>query len=360
MEHKDISFLTSKKVSLVDKYNFYEYLSVMLDSGVSLTNALESVTEKIKNPYFKLKIWELITFVTSGDPFSKAMKKTPQIFPVGEVSIIESAEQTGQLSQALEKLSEDVKQVHNLKNKIKWALSYPMIIFAFLFLAVNIVLIYVIPKIRPLFEDAGIELPFATRALLACSDFIIGNFLFLIFFFACVVVFFIGYKTTLSGKKQLDNLLLHIPLVGKVYRNYILSDIAGNLGSLIGSGVSVIKTLGLVGKSTNNVVYEDLFEQIIKRVSAGEKIVESMESVDESHAYFPTDFLQMLSVWEKSAQLEKVSGKIAKQYNRELDYSLAYLTKWIEPLAILIAGLFVTWFAFAIFGAILKVTTSIG
>ncbi len=354
------SFLWSKRVSLVDKYNFYEYLSVMLDSWVGLSSALEWVSEKIENPYFRLKIWELLTFIMSGDPFSKAMKKVPQIFPAGEVSIIESAEQTWKLAETLERLSEDLKALHNLKNKIKWALNYPMIIFIFLFVAVSVVLIYVIPNIAPLFEDAGIELPFATQALLATSNFFIHNFLLLIFFIACVVVFFIGYKSTESGRASIDSLLLKLPLVWKVYRNYILADIAGNISSLIWSGVWVIKTLTLVGKSTNNAVYQALFTKIIAKVSSGEKIVASMEFLDLERHYFPNDFLQMLAVGEKSAKLEQVSTKINKQYNRELDYSLSRLTKWIEPLAILIAGLFVVWFAMAIFWAILKVTTSVG
>jgi type II secretory pathway component PulF len=89
-----------------------------------------------------------------------------------------------------------MKQAHELRNKIKSSLSYPMIIFGFLFIAVIVILVYVIPSIRPLFEDAGIELPFATMALLATSDFIIGNFLYLIFFAAFVAVVFVAYKTT--------------------------------------------------------------------------------------------------------------------------------------------------------------------
>ncbi len=360
MQDKKQITIFSKKISLIEKYNFYEYLAVMLDSWVGMTSALESVQDKITNPYFNLKIWELITFIMSGDPFSKAMKKVPQIFSLSEISIIESGEQTGKLANSFERLSEDLKAVAHLKNKIKSALNYPAIIFGFLFIAVIVVLVYVIPNIRPLFDDAGIDLPFATQALLSSSEFIIGNFLYLIFFGAFICVWLIGYKNTDTGRKSMDNFYLHLPLVWKVYRNYILSDIAGNLGSLIWSGVSIIKALTLTGVSTNNAVYQSLFKQIIAKVSTWEKIVESMAQVDPGNVYFPKDFLQMLGVGEKSAKIQEVSLKMNKQYNRELDYSLSILTKWIEPLAILIAWVFVVWFAFAIFGAILKVTTSIG
>jgi type IV pilus assembly protein PilC len=85
-----------------------------------------------------------------------------------------------------------------------------------------------------------------------------------------------------------------------------------------------------------------------------------MKDIDPNHFFFPNDFVQMLAVWEKTATLENVSKKINDQYTREVDYSLASMTKWIEPLAILIASVFVLWFAFAIFGAILKVTQTVG
>lgn len=350
----------SKKVSVSEKYNFYEYLGVMLDSGIWVADALESVNQKIKNPYFNMKLDELMTFINSGDTFSKAMKKMPQIFSNSEISIVESWEQTGRLAQCFERLSEDLKQIADLKNKIKTALSYPAIILGFLVMAVVVVLVYVIPNIRPLFDDADIELPFATQALLFTSDFLRENFLYLVFFFALVFVIFSGYKTTVSGRYTIDDILLSLPLIGKVYRNYILSDIAGNLGSLVGSGISIVKTLTLTWISTGNAVYEELFKKIITKVSNGEKIVDSMLDVDPQQRYFPGDFTQMLAAGEKSAKIEYISKKIHTQYTRELEYALARLTKFIEPIAILIAGMFVVWFALAIFGAILKVTTSIG
>ena len=100
-----------KKVWLIDKYNFYEYISVMLEWWVWVTESLESVNSKINSPYFKSKIRELITYISSWDSFSKSMKKIPSIFQSSEISIIEAGESTGQLSKALMKLSEDLKKI---------------------------------------------------------------------------------------------------------------------------------------------------------------------------------------------------------------------------------------------------------
>ncbi len=361
MENNNINTETIliKKVWLIDKYNFYEYISVMLDGWVWVTESLESVNSKISSPYFKSKIVELITYISSWDSFSKSMKKIPSIFQSSEISIIEAGESTWQLAKALMKLSEDLKKIHDLKNKIKTALTYPLIIFLFLFLALSIVLTYVIPSIKPLFADSWVELPFATKALLATSDFMINNVWFIFLFIASVIVFFIWYKNTKTWRLSIEWFLFDLPLIWKIYKNYILANISSNLATLIWSWINIVKALNLVSKSTNSLIYMDLFDDIIMKVSKWWGIVKSIEEVDIQKEYFPSDYLQMLSVWEKTANLENICLKINKQYEKEVDYSLARLTKWIEPIAILFAWVFVLWFAFAIFWAILKVTQTV-
>ena len=349
-----------KKVSLVDKYNFYEYLAVMIDGWVSIVESLKSVESKITSVYFKQRIKELITFISSWDSFSKSMKKIPDIFWNSETSVVEAWENTGTLSSSLLKLSDDLKKVHNLRNKVKGSLTYPLIIFLFLFVALIIVLTFVIPEIKPLFETAEVDLPGSTKLLIATSDFVIANFWIIILFLATVFVAFVGYYNTPSGKKTVEEFLLGMPLIGRVYRNYILSNIASTFWNLIGSGVNIMKTLKLVWKATNNSVYQELFDEIALRISQWEKVVSSMEAVDPDKMYFPADYLQMLSVGERTANFESISKKLNAQYSKEVDYSLANLTKWIEPIAIAIASVFVLWFAYSILWAILKITQAVG
>jgi len=353
-------FILFKGVSDIEKYNFYEYLSVMVDAWVWFSDALDSVQKRITNPYFNEKIQELQTYINSWDSFSKSMKKVPQVFNIWEISIIEAWEQTGKLVQSLQKLSDDLKKTYALKKKVKWALTYPIVIFLFLILAVVIVLTYVIPQLLPLFETAEVELPWATQALIATSDFLRDNYWYIIFVIFSLVVAFIWYKSTNEWKTKINNILIQMPLIGKVYKNYALANISSSLWTLVGSWINIIKALKLTWKASGSSLYEWLFDQIIVKVSNGSKIVEAMEEVDEEWIYFPVDFLQMLSVWERAAKLPEINIKINDQYMREVDYSLWNMTKWIEPIALLLAGSFVLWFAFAIFGAILKVTETVG
>lgn len=348
-----------QKVSLTEKFNFYEYLSVMLDWGVSISEALVSVQTKIRNEFFRQKLSELATFVSSGDSLSRSMKKIPQIFSAGEVAMIESWETMWKLSESLWHLSENLRKSHDLRSKIQGALTYPAIIFIFLIVAIVIVLTYVIPAVSQLFETSDTELPFATIALVASSDFIIGRWYVLLLFIASALAWLYAYKNTESWKIHIDHFLLGLPLFWKVRKNYMLAIFATNLWTLIASWVSVVKALTLSSKSLNDSVYESYISQVTVRVTQGEKIVPSLEAVDPNYELFSVDFLQLLSVGEKTASLDSICKKIAAQYTREVDYALARMTKWIEPLAILVAGVFVLWFAFAIFGAILKVTQTV-
>lgn len=353
------NFYFFKKVSLVDKFNFFDYLWMMLEWWVTIWEALDSVTTKIKNHYFVNKINELKMYVSSWDSFSKSMKKIPMIFSVSETAIVESWETTGDLPKTFLKLSEDLKKVHNLRQKIKWALTYPFIIFLFLITAVLIVLTYVIPAILPVFETSWVELPFATKMLISVSGFIRNNFLSLVIFFTLIFIWLEFYKNTIKWKLAISNFILKLPIIWNIYRSYILSIFASNLWTLISSWIPILKALKLTSKSINNSEYEILILEISDEVARWSKINEAMSSVDKQGFYFTHDFVQLFSVWEKTASIDIVTKKLSTQYSIEVDNSLSSLTKWIEPIAILIAWLFVIWFAFAIFWAILKVTQTV-
>ncbi len=358
-EEQDNNIILFKKITDLDKYNFYEYLSVMLDSWVWIVEALESVQEKLDNIYFKQKINDLLVFIASWDSLSKAMKKDPSTFWSHEVSIIEAWETTWSLDKALADLSINIKNIYELKKKIKSSLTYPAIIFLFLIVAVLIILIYVVPSLKPLFEQFNVWLPFATKALIVTSNFIINNFLIILFIIISIVIVLLIYKNTENWRENIENFILNTPLIWDVYKNYILSNISLTMWNLIGAWVPTLKMLKLVWKSSWSHVYDEIFKLVSKKVEWWEKIVDSMVEIDVDKFYFPTSFIQLMSVWERTANLETISKKIHNQFKREVEYSLINLTKWIEPIAVLFASIFVLWFAFAIFWAIMKLTTSI-
>ncbi|MBP8017192.1 type II secretion system F family protein [Candidatus Gracilibacteria bacterium] len=359
-KNRDMQIYFWHKITTKDRALFYEHLSNLVDGGVTVTKAVRSFLEKTKNPKLASEVNNLLIFIDSGDSFSIAMKKMPFVFDKKELALIEAGESSGTIQRSFATLAKQLREQDELKTKVKGALTYPLIIMLFLLIAVIVIMAYVIPKIRPLFELSGTELPFATQTLIYVSDFMTNHFLAIIFVFAILIVSFKIYIKTETGRTFLDKFYLEIPLLGTVYRNYIISQISSNLGVLIGAGIPIIKTLYLSGESSNNAIYIEAINIVAKKVESGKKITVSIEEVDPEHKYFLSDFVQLISAGEKTSSMNKVCEKISAQYTREVDSSLSVLIKWIEPIAIFIAGIFVLWFAFAIFSAVLKITETVG
>lgn len=348
------------RISIKEKALFYEHLANMVDGGVPVIAALHSFLDKNRNVKMEVEIMNLLVFVESGDSFSIAMKKLPGIFDKREVAIIEAGEQSGTMQHSFVNLANELRNQEELKSKVKGALTYPFIIVLFLVGAVMTIMTYIIPKLEPLFTSTGVELPFATRSLISTSRFIQGNFWGIIILMIVAILVFQAYAKSATGRRSLDILYLKIPVIGAVYRNYIIVRIASTLSLLLESGIPIIRTLGLTGESANNVLFQEKIEAISKNVQNGKKIAESIEESDPEFQVFTQDFYQIIGAGERTSTINKVCRKLATQYTREVDSSIAVLVRFIEPLAILIAGIFVLWFAFGIFSAVLKITETVG
>ncbi|MDD2917228.1 MAG: type II secretion system F family protein [Candidatus Gracilibacteria bacterium] len=348
------------RISTKEKALFYEHLANMVDGGVSVISSLRSFLDKNRNIKMEAEVLNLLMFVESGDGFSIAMKKLPTTFDKREIAIIEAGEQSGTMQHSFVSLAEELRNQEELKSKVKGALTYPLIIVLFLIGAVLTIMTYVIPKLEPLFMTTGVELPMATQSLISTSRFIQGHFYSIIVIMIAIVLLFQVYAKSISGRRTLDTLYLNIPVVGQVYRNYTIVRIASTLSLLLEAGIPIIRTLGLTGESSNNAIFQEKIEEVSRKVQNGKKIAESIEEVDPNFQVFTQDFYQIIGAGERTSTINKVCRKLATQYTREVDSSIAVLVRFIEPLAILIAGIFVLWFAFGIFSAVLKITETVG
>ncbi len=136
--------------------------------------------------------------------------------------------------------------------------------------------------------------------------------------------------------------------------------ITGMFSLLLSSGIPIVRTLRLTGEASENVVSEEILEDVAKRVEQGDRIAESIESADPENTIFPRDFVQLVAAGERTSTINKVAERSSAQYKREVDMSVQMLVKFVEPLAIIFASVFVLWFAIAIFAAIIQITQSVG
>ncbi len=288
------------------------------------------------------------------------MRKLPNYFYDQEIAIIESGEQTGMLQSAFLSISKDLRMQEELRNKITAAMTYPVIIMIFLAIAFGIVMIYVIPQLLPILASTPSELPWSTKSLIATSDFLRNHIVALFVLLFAGGFLFIGYIRTEYGRTWWDRVKVSFPLIGTVYKNYLIARSMSTFHLLTSSGVSIVRTLQLTGASSGNRVLESLFRVVSDDVSHGTKISASMRLQDVDGYFFTPDILQMVESAEKTSTISTVTDKIAIQYRREVDIALGTMVKFIEPVALLIAGVFVLWFAISIFSAIMQVVSIAG
>ncbi|MFB0965540.1 MAG: type II secretion system F family protein [Patescibacteria group bacterium] len=171
------------RIGTKEKALFFEHLSNLVEGGVTVIQALHSFLEKVGNPRFYAEVSELVLLVESGDPVSTAMKKLPRTFGRAEISIVESGEQSGTLQKSFASIAVDLRSRDDIRLKLTGALTYPVVIMAFLMAAILVVMTYVVPKLVPLFQTSGTELPAVTAALMDTSNFVRDHFVLIVVFF---------------------------------------------------------------------------------------------------------------------------------------------------------------------------------
>lgn len=345
----------SKSISLKDRILFYESVANLLEGGITLLWALKWLLTRVHSGYLRDTLEHTIFFIESGDSLNTAMRKFPDFYKEKEVAIIESGEQTGMLKDSFKAIASELRMQEDLRRKVIGALTYPFIIMAFLIIALTIVMTYVVPSIMPLIAETNNDPALSTRSLIWASNLLRNHIVFIIIILTAWGLIFHWYTMTGTGKKWLDKTKIYIPIFGNVYKNYLIVQVMSTYFLLASSWVSIVKTLRLTGASSGNAEVADMYTYMANEISKWKKISESMFEIDKEWWFFSSDIIQMIESAEKTSTVDQISKKISEQYHREVDASLAVMVKLIEPIALLLAGIFVMWFALAIFSSIMQV-----
>lgn len=343
------------RISIKDKALFYENIANLLEWWVTLTVALKWLRDRLWTGKLKEAVDHLVFFIESGDAVNVAMRKLPNFFREQEVAIVESGEQTGMIQESFLAIANDLRSQDELKSKITSAMTYPVIIMFFLLLAVTVVMVYVIPQLIPIISNMSSELPIMTKALIDTSTFVKENFLLLFLWWIWAWLIITGYLSSEIGAFQWDRQKLTLPLVWPVYKNYLIVRTMSTFHLLSNSWVSIVKSTKLTWESSWNAVIKKIYSAISDDIASGNKISASMLAQDPEKSFFTPDIIQMIESAERTSTISNIAAKISTQYKREVDFALANMVKYIEPVALLLAGIFVLWFAIAIFWAIMQI-----
>lgn len=340
--YRNFAFLN--RITKKDIAVFSRQLSIMFSSEVPLVESLRALSLQSSNKIFQSKIALIANDIDGGTPFSKALALHPKLFSSFYVSIVKSGEISGHLSEVLNYLAEHLEREYILNAKIRGAMLYPSFVVS-AFIIVGILMItFVIPKLTTILAESGKELPFITKILIGTSSFSKKYFWVLILIIGLAIPSFRLFSKRTEGKEFLDKLNLRIPIIGKIIQKVILARMADNLSTLIKGGLSITQALDITADVVGNSVYKNIILESKEAVKRGMPI----SSVFLYKKQVPAMVTQMIQVGERSGKIDEVLSNLANFYQKEVDALVDNLVALIEPILIVVLGLFVAGLVAAI------------
>jgi len=346
----------------MDKLLFTKHLSTMIKSGITISEALQVISDQASSRKFKRIIYNIDNQIRKGQRLSTALSSFPSVFDTLFINIVNVGEESGTLVENLEYLSSDLEEKYNLKKAIKAAAFYPSIVLSATFGLVLLLAYFVLPKITKLFKTLKFELPLTTKILLFTAD-LFENYGNIIIAIAIVTPFIIYFITRLKFIKPLWHwLLLKLPVIGKIISNYNLAIITRTINILLKSGIPVDRSLTITAETVNNKIYSQKLTQSIVEVQEGKRFSKVLQSLRQSKRkpLFPLLVIKMLGVGEKSGQLEESAAYLARYYEKEVGGATKNLTVILEPILLVVIGLIVGFVAISIITPIYQITGQFG
>lgn len=340
------------RVSLGQIVTFTRQLSTMIEAGLPLTDALV-LLEKQSQGKMKSIIEEALAEVQSGEPFAKALKKHEKTFGKAYVASVAAGEEGGVLDKVFKRLADNLEKRKEFVGKVKGAMIYPIIVIIGMILVTFIMMIFVIPKMTALYSEFEAEMPLPTQILMAVANFM-ATYFWLFPVLAGVGYFvFRAYSNTPEGRMKIDELKLKVPIMGPLMKNTILTEMSRTLGTLLGTGVSMVEALEIVGEATGNEVYGEGLRRASDRVEKGFPLSESLEE----NPNFPLIVSQMVATGEETGKIDKVMQDVSHYFEVQAEEKVKTLTSAIEPLIMIILGIGVGFLVIAIILPIYNLTS---
>lgn len=341
---KDLLFLT-------------KHLGTMLKSGISIGEVLEILAEQAQSPALKKIVLDVGVGINSGKMLSEAMSRHPKTFSKFFVSMIKVGETSGSLEESLGYLSTQLEKDYAFKQKVTAASLYPIIVLCMAFGVVTQTVVFTLPKLSALFKSFDSELPFATRVVLAISDWsrdygVVSVIGFIVFIVALkFITLFEPFKF------WWESFLFKLPVIGDFIKSSELTIISRNMGIMLKNGIPISEALSIQQASSKNSVYQKYLMTLLREVNNGQ----SMDQVfrDGNFENIPIIAKRMIAVGEKSGKLDESFLYIGDFFEAEVDSTSKNLTAVLEPALLIVIGLLVGFLALAIISPVYEFTAKI-
>ncbi len=322
------------KVKREEVIHFAHQLAVMIDTGVNIGEALESISEQTNDEAFKAVLTDVSDRVHGGTSFSDALAAHPTVFPVLMVSLIRASEASGTMGSMLEQISQYLTKERNTLKKIRGAMIYPMVMMVVAMGVTIFLLTFVLPRFNKIYQTRGAALPAPTQLLLTVSH--ITTTYWYVFVGLAVLLFgaILWMRVNTTGRRWLDWLKLRLPIVGGMFNQLYITRAMRTMSTMITAGVPIMEMINITRDVTNNVYYEGLWDEVDLQIQQGAQLSAAMFD----SPLIPSAIARMIHSGEKAGRLGQVMDRIAEFTEHDFDESVKRTTEFIEPAMVTFMG----------------------
>jgi type IV pilus assembly protein PilC len=339
--------VTKKLVPRKDLMHFSRQLSVFVQAGIPIMEALQVIAEETPDKMLQRTLHDMIDRIQAGDTFASAAGAHPEAFPNYYVGMLTSAELTGNLDIVLDQLGDYIDRDIEARGKITGAMIYPAVVAVMAVVVVVVLATFVMPKFVTFFKSFNAQLPLPTRMLLGASNFVSTWWFAILGVIVLAAIGIIALRRSRSGKAWLDSMVLKLPVVGDLVRTAVIERICRILSSMIRAGVALPDAMRVTAESSNNAVYRKGLSTVRDEMMEGQGLAEPLGRT----GLFPGAARQMFRVGEETGTLDAQLATAATFYDRELDVKIKRFTGLFEPAVIIFMGVIVGFVAVALVSA---------
>lgn len=345
----DISF--KKRIKSKDLLVLTHELSTLLSAGLPLDRSLQILGELSENPEMKVVVADILQSVQRGKSLAESLAEHPKVFEPLYINMVKAGEVGGVLDTVLQRLTEYLESATELRDEVRSAMVYPVILLVTSFVSVTILLTYVLPKFQSMFTQGGQTLPFTARMMMGLSEMMRDYWWVGLFVTVAGAIGFTHWVRTPAGRLQWDRFKIKVVLLGELTKKVAVARFARTLGTLLRSGVPMLQALDIVKDVAGNVVLEQAIEEVKVGVRGGAGVAGPL-----SHSgAFPPLALQMISVGEETGRLDDMLVQVADYFDRDVRTTVKSLTSLVEPVLLLVGGVVVAFVVLSMFSAITSV-----
>lgn len=328
-------------------------LATLIKANIPLVDALNAVSEQVENPVLSEAIADAKNQVNEGVALNKALQKYPKLFNKIYISMCEAGETSGTLDVILLRLAEFTEAQAQLKQKVKSAMTYPIIMVIIIIAILSGLFIFVIPNIVTIFEgNPELTLPWYTKLVIDISGYFVNYWYIIGGLLVIIYLIFVNWKNSEAGRPQWDAVTLKLPVFGEMTRMVAVSRFTRTLSTLLTGGVPMLNALDIVRNVVDNAVIAEAIDMARSNISEGESIAGPLKKSEQ----FPPIVIHMVNIGEKTGDLENMLGMVSDAYDFQVKSKIEGMTALLTPVVTVLMGIVVFIIVIAIMVPMFQMT----